>query len=70
MGRERREDSLKVTYPQSSPFFNPGTFRISRGGSRFEYVTCGADCSDCNRRASTNSCHSVSPHYSERGAHL
>jgi hypothetical protein len=37
--RRRREDLLNVTYPQSSPFFNPGTFRISRGGSRLEYVT-------------------------------
>ena len=35
----RKRDLLNVTYPQSSPFFSPGTFRISRGGSRFEYVT-------------------------------
>ena len=32
-------DSPNVTYPQSSPFFSPGSCRISSGGSRFEYLT-------------------------------
>jgi hypothetical protein len=34
----------KVTYPTSSDRLSPATFRISNGGSRLEYKTCGACC--------------------------
>jgi hypothetical protein len=36
---EGDKDIPNVTYPQSSPFFNPGKCRISKGGSLFEYMT-------------------------------